>query len=42
MSQEHLTAHNPLEGPRPEFNINLHDGSEEQVSIIIPHCNRPE
>lgn len=32
--------HNPLEGQKPELNINLHDGSEEQVSIIIPHYNR--
>jgi glycosyltransferase involved in cell wall biosynthesis len=35
-------AHNPLEGPRPEMNISLHDGSEEQVSIIIVHHNNPE
>lgn len=37
-----LTAHNPLEGNRPELTINLHDGSEEQVSIIIVHKDRPE
>lgn len=34
--------HNPLEGNRPELTINLHDGSEEQVSIIIVHKDRPE
>lgn len=34
--------HNPLEGDRPELSINLHDGSEEQVSIIIVHRDRPE
>jgi glycosyltransferase involved in cell wall biosynthesis len=37
-----ITPHNPLEGPRPEFTIPLHDGSEEQVSIIIVHKDRPE
>jgi len=37
-----MTQHNPLEGPRPEMNISLHDGSEEQVSIIIVHHNNPE
>lgn len=37
-----ITAHNPLEGPRPELTINLHDGSEEQVSIVIVHKDRPE
>ncbi len=35
-------VHNPLEGPKPELTINLHDGSEEQVSIIIVHKDRPE
>lgn len=34
--------HNPLEGERPELTINLHDGSEEQISIIIVHKDRPE
>lgn len=34
--------HNPLEGERPELVLNLHDGSEEQVSIIIVHKDRPE
>ena len=34
--------HNPLEGERPELSINLHDGSEEQVSIVIVHKDRPE
>lgn len=35
-------AHNPLEGNRPELTINLHDGSDEQVSIIIVHKDQPE
>ena len=34
--------HNPLEGERPELSINLHDGSEEQVSVIVVHRDRPE
>lgn len=34
--------HNPLEGERPELKINLHDGSDEQVSIIVVHRDRPE
>lgn len=37
-----ITPHNPLEGERPEMTINLHDGSEEQISIIVVHRNRPE
>lgn len=32
-----MTAHNPA-----EISFNLHDGSEEQVSIIIVHKDRPE
>jgi len=36
------TPHNPLEGERPEMTINLHDGSEERVSIIILHKDTPE
>lgn len=35
-------AYNPLEGERPEFSISLHDGSEEQVSVIVVHKDRPE
>jgi len=34
--------HNPLEGDAPELTINLHDGSEEQISIIVVHKDRPE
>ena len=37
-----ITPHNPLEGQRPEMNIPLHDGSDEQVSIIIVHKDKPE
>ena len=36
------TPHNPLEGQRSELTINLHEGTEEMVSIIIVHNNRPE
>lgn len=34
--------HNPLEGERPELSIDLHEGSEEQVSIVVIHKDRPE
>jgi GT2 family glycosyltransferase len=37
-----ITAHNPLEGERPELSINLHDGSEERIAVIIVHKDRPE
>lgn len=33
---------NPLEGDKAEIVINLHDGSQEQVSIIIVHKDSPE
>jgi len=36
------TPHNPLEGERPELTIDLHDGSEELVSIVVVHKDRPE
>lgn len=42
MADKHITPHNPLEGERPEMVFNLHDGSDEQVSIIIVHKDRPE
>jgi len=34
--------YNPLEGERPDLIMKLHDGSQEQVSIIVVHRNRPE
>lgn len=35
--------YNPLETPeKPELVIDLHDGSNEQVSIIVIHHKRPE
>jgi len=35
--------HNPLENPeRPEITFDLPDGSNEQISIIIVHKDRPE
>jgi GT2 family glycosyltransferase len=42
MMAEHITPHNPLEGDKPEIAINLHDGTDEQVSIIIVHKDKPE
>lgn len=42
LTNEGITPHNPLEGERPEFTINLHDGSEEQVTIVVVHKDRPE
>ena len=32
----------PFDGERPELVIKTHDGSEEQVSIVICHKDRPE
>jgi glycosyltransferase involved in cell wall biosynthesis len=37
-----ILPHNPLEGDRPELSIKLHDSTEEHVSIIIVHKDRPE
>lgn len=34
--------HNPLEGERPELNLSLQSSSEEQVSIIVIHKDKPE
>lgn len=34
--------YNPLEGNRPDIILDLHDGTEEQVSIIVVHKDRPE
>ena len=34
--------HNPLDGQRPELTIPLHDGTAENISIIIVHKDRPE
>jgi len=35
------SAYNPLDGERPEMTINLHDGSDEQISIIVVHKDSP-
>lgn len=35
-------VHNPLEGERPELSFDLHEGSEENISIIVVHKDRPE
>lgn len=37
-----IMPHNPLEGDKPELNIQLHQNSEEHVSIIVVHKDRPE
>lgn len=37
-----ITPHNPLEGPASQLTIPLHDGTEEQVSIIVVHNDKPE
>jgi glycosyltransferase involved in cell wall biosynthesis len=39
-----MEAHNPLESATgaPELTINLNDGSNEQVSIIVIHHKKPE
>jgi glycosyltransferase involved in cell wall biosynthesis len=37
-----ISPHNPLEGDRPELVFNLHEGSEENVSIVVVHKDRPE
>jgi GT2 family glycosyltransferase len=37
-----IPPHNPLEGDRPELTLSLESNSEEQVSIIIIHKDRPE
>lgn len=34
--------HNPLEGERPELTLDLESNSDEQVSIVIVHKDRPE
>ena len=35
-------AYNPLEGNRPELSVKLHESSNEHISIIIVHKDRPE
>jgi GT2 family glycosyltransferase len=35
------TPHNPLTGERPELTVKLQDGTDEQISIIIVHKDRP-
>jgi GT2 family glycosyltransferase len=37
-----VTPHNPLEGDKPELVVNLHNGSNEQISVIVVHKDRPE
>lgn len=44
MTEEKRQPHNPLESPEggPEMTIDLNDGTQEQVSIIVVHHNQPE
>lgn len=42
MADSNIMRHNPLEGDRPEMNIKLHENSDDHVSIIIVHKDRPE
>lgn len=35
-------SYNPLEGNKPELTVNLNQNSEEHISIIIVHKDRPE
>lgn len=37
-----ISPHNPLEGDRSELTINLNDGTDERVSIVVVHRDRPE
>lgn len=37
-----IDPHNPMESERPDMTIKLNDGSDEQISIIIVHKDRPE
>jgi glycosyltransferase involved in cell wall biosynthesis len=42
MARQAITPHNPLEGERPDLTISLHDGTDEQISIVIVHKDAPE
>ena len=37
-----IEPYNPLEGNKSDLNIKLHDSSDEHISIIIVHKDRPE
>jgi glycosyltransferase involved in cell wall biosynthesis len=37
-----IKPHNPLEGDKPELIIQTQNNSEEQISIVIVHKDRPE
>lgn len=39
---ESKSPYNPLHGDRPDLIVDLNDGSEERVSIIVVHNDRPE
>lgn len=37
-----MIPHNPLEGEKPELSFDLESSSDEQISIIVVHKDRPE
>lgn len=37
-----ITPHNPLEGDRAELSVKLHENTDEHISIIVVHKDRPE
>jgi hypothetical protein len=39
---DNQNAHNPLEGEKPELFLNIHDNTDEQISIVVVHHDRPE
>lgn len=36
------TPYNPLEGEKPELSVKLHENSDDHISIIVVHKDRPE
>ena len=34
--------YNALEGKKPTLSFNLHDGSDERISIVVVHKDKPE
>jgi glycosyltransferase involved in cell wall biosynthesis len=37
-----ISVHNPLEGERPELTVKLHENTDDHISIIVVHKDRPE
>ena len=42
MAAQNTGVYNPLEGDRPEMAIKLHENSDDHISIIVVHKDRPE